>query len=209
MLKSFSDFQKDLIAETVIPKNTSGGFLGTAGNDAHRLLDHAVDLVKKATRGIKELKFTDLVISHFLDSRGGRQLAELLKDNQPDEVVQSSLKKSIATFTRAYNPGLFEDTLDDGEDSEDGADVGQITEEGEGQGGVFSSNPVRKGKAVGHLRRLMREPLKAHEAHDKIKPHAHDKRLLHDVKHFAGKDPHADVRPILKKRMRELKIEGF
>jgi hypothetical protein len=205
-MQSFLDFQKKLVLEAAIPKNHSGGFLAATGQESNTLLDHAVALIKKATTGVKELKFTDAVISHFLDSRGGRTLGEMLKDKQPDEQIMTSLKASIQAFTRAYNPTLFEDTMDDGEE---GNAVGEIEEEAPGQGGIFSTNPVRKGKAVGHLRRLMREPLKAGEAHDKIKPHAHDSRLLHDVKHFAGKDPHADVRPILKKRMRELKVEGF
>lgn len=198
----FNTFQKELIFETVIPKNSTGGFLGTAGNESHRLLDHAVELVKKATNGISALKFTDIVIGHFLDSRGGRNMAELMLDKQPDDVIMSSLKKSVDAFVRSYNPSLFEEYMD-------GWDEG-LNEEGEtGQGGIFSSNPVRKGKAVGHLRRMMREPLKAHEAHAKVKPHAHDEKLLNDIKHFAGKDPQVDVRPVVKKRMRELSISGF
>jgi hypothetical protein len=202
MLK-FSEFQNKIIAETVIPKNTSGGFMGTAGNEAHRLLDHAVVLVKRATKGSTALKYTDIVISHFLDSRGGRHLAELLLDKQPDDVVMSSLKNSIAAFTRSYNPGLFEyyDCWDDGMGDSDG----QVIDED----GIFSKNPVRAGRSVGHLRRMMREPLRAHEASEKIKPHVNDDRLHHDIKHFAGKDPDVDVRPLLKKRMRELKVQGF
>jgi hypothetical protein len=206
VMQSFLDFQKQLVTEAAIPKNHSGGFLAATGQESTTLLDHAVALIKKAVVGIKELKFTDSVISNFLDSRGGRHLGEMLKDKQPDDQIIPSLKKSIQAFTRAYNPTLFEDTMDDGTD---GNDVGEIEEEAPGTGGIFSTNPVRRGKSVGHIRRLMREPLKAGEAHDKIKPHAHDTRLLHDVRHFAGKDPHADVRPIVKKRMRELKIEGF
>jgi hypothetical protein len=207
----FSEFQKKTIAETVIPRNTHGGFLGTAGNEAHTLLDHAVALIKKATKGIAALKFSDIVISHYLDSRGGRQLAELLLDKQPDDVVMTSIKKSIDSFVRSYNPGLFEETYDGWDDGMGDSD-GQVIDEDDsspGTGGIFSSNPVRHGRAVGHLRRLMRQPLKAHEAHEKVKPHAHDVRLLNDIKHFAGKDPHVDVRPLVKKRMRELKISGF
>lgn len=201
MLK-FSELQQSLISETVIPKNSSGGFLGTAGNEAHRLLDHAVVLVKKATKGISALKFTDIVIGHFLDSRGGRNMAELMLDSQPDDTILRSLKNSIEAFVRSYNPTLFEEYMD-------GWDEGLDEEVESGQGGIFSSNPVRKGKAVGHLRRMMREPLKAHEAHAKVKAHAHDDKLLNDIKHFAGKDPNVDVRPIVKKRMRELSIQGF
>lgn len=202
MLK-FGEFQSKLIAETVIPKNRTGGFLGTAGNEAHRLLDHAVVLVKRATKGTAALKFTDIVIGHFLDSRGGRNLAELLLDRQPDDVVLSSLKNSVSAFVRSYNPGLFEsyDGWDDGMGDSDG----QVIDEE----GIFSKNPVRAGRSVGHLRRLMREPLKAHEALGKIQDHIKDDHLHRDIKHFASKDPHVDVRPVLKKRMRELKIQGF
>jgi hypothetical protein len=207
-MQSFLDFQKKLVAEAAIPKNTSGGFLMAAGNESHRLLDHAVSLIKKASVGIKELKFNDVVIGHFLDSRGGRHLGEMLKDKQPDDQIMPSLKQSIQAFVRAYNPQLFE-TAYDGWDDGMGDSDGQVIDEDGAVGGIFSTNPVRKGKAVGQLRRLMREPLKAGEAHDKVKPHAPDDRLLRDIKHFAGKDPHADVRPIVRKRMRELSHKGF
>jgi hypothetical protein len=74
---------------------------------------------------------------------------------------------------------------------------------------IFSSNPVRKAKAVGHLKRLLREPLRAKDAHAKIKKHADDEKLLSNIKHFHSTAPDSDVRPVLKKRMKELNIQGF
>jgi hypothetical protein len=199
---TFREFQNSVISETVIPKNSQGGFLGTAGTESHRLLNHAVALVKKSTKNVAGLKFTDIVIGHFLDSRGGRHMAELMLDRQPDDVIMRSMKNSIVAFVRSYNPSLFEEYID-------GWDDGLDEDTEVGKGGIFSSNSVRKGKAVGHLRRMMREPLRAHEAHGKVKPHAHDEKLLNDIKHFAGKDPQVDVRPLVKKRMRELQVQGF
>ena len=74
---------------------------------------------------------------------------------------------------------------------------------------IFSSNPVRKAKAVGHVRRLMREPLRAKEASEKLKKHVDDQKLHSDISHFAEKDPHVDVRPVVKQRLKQLKVQGF
>lgn len=74
---------------------------------------------------------------------------------------------------------------------------------------IFSSNPVKRTKAAGHLKRLLREPLQAKTAHDKIKKHADDPKLLAHLHHFATQSPDADVRPVLKKRMKELSVQGF
>lgn len=74
---------------------------------------------------------------------------------------------------------------------------------------VFSSNPVRRSKAVGHVRRLMREPLRAHEASEKLHKHVDDPKLHAEIAHFKKLDPHTDVRPVVKGRMRQLKVEGF
>ena len=74
---------------------------------------------------------------------------------------------------------------------------------------IFSSNPTKQRTAAGHLKRLLREPLRAKDAHDKIKKHADDAKLLGDIRHFSTQAPEADVRPVLKKRMKELKVAGF
>ena len=74
---------------------------------------------------------------------------------------------------------------------------------------IFSSNPVRKSKAVGHVRRLMREPLRAADAHAKLHKHVDDPKLHADLHHFSKTSPDADVRPVVKKRMKELKVQGF
>lgn len=74
---------------------------------------------------------------------------------------------------------------------------------------IFSSNPVIRTKAAGHLKRLLREPLHAKHANEKIKKHADDPKLLADIHHFSKHAPESDVRPVLKKRMKELRIQGF
>ena len=74
---------------------------------------------------------------------------------------------------------------------------------------IFSSNPVKQAKAAGHLKRLLREPLAAKDAHHKIKKHADDPKLLAHLHHFASTSPDTDVRPVLKKRMKELSVQGF
>lgn len=201
-MKTFQDIQ----TEAVILKNTQMGFLGTAKNQSHQLLDKAVKLVKKAGEGHKHLEITDVTVSHFLDTRAGRHIAEMLLTKQDEATVIASIKKHLDAFSRAYQPQAFEsaamntvmaiaaqrriEALDESD--------------GPGKGGIFSSNPLRRDKAVGAVRKLLRQPLKAHEAHEKLIKHAHDDHLFKQIHHFKEKDPHVDVRPLVKKRMREL-----
>lgn len=74
---------------------------------------------------------------------------------------------------------------------------------------IFSSNPAKQRAAAGHLRRLMREPLRAKDAHEKVKKHADDPKMIQHLHHLSTHAPEADVRPILKKRMKELNVQGF
>lgn len=79
----------------------------------------------------------------------------------------------------------------------------------EAVGGIFSSNPIKKEKSVGEVRKLMRDPLKASEAHAKLTAHAFDGKLFDQIASFANMDASADVRPVVRKRMKELGIKGF
>ena len=190
----YSVFREKKLDEAVIPQNKNYGFLGTAGEQSHQLLSKAVSLIKKANEGNKAFPMSDAVISHFLDSRGGRHLAELMMDKADPEYIIKSLKKSISEFGKNYNPALFAESLE---------------EEEQKKTGIFSSHPHKKGKSIGHIRKLMNEPLKAHEAIHKLGDHANDEKLHSTIKHFASQDPHVDVRPVVRKRMRELKVQGF
>lgn len=117
-MKTWSEFKPELfkhLGEAVIPMNRSYGFLGTAGEKAHELLPKAVQHVKKAAEGMQNFKLSDKVISHYLDSKGGRHLADLMSDGAPPEMIQKALKTSMAEFSKVYDPNLFEQNLlDDG-----------------------------------------------------------------------------------------------
>lgn len=70
-------------------------------------------------------------------------------------------------------------------------------------GEVFSSNPHRSAASVGHLRKLMNNPILAKSASRVVTKHAQDKRLLDMLDHFARHAPDADVRPIIKQFLRK------
>jgi len=69
---------------------------------------------------------------------------------------------------------------------------------------VFSSNPAKRRQAFSRLRMMLDQPLPAAKAVEKIKKYADDQKLLNDISYFAQHAPDADMRPILKKRMKEL-----
>lgn len=77
------------------------------------------------------------------------------------------------------------------------------------QGEIFSENPLRAGRAVGEVRKLMRTPLLAKEAQEKLHKHAHDEKLFTSLRLAKHHSPDADIRPIVISRMRELNIRGF
>lgn len=201
-MKTFKDIQN----EAVILKNTQAGFLGTARNQSHQILDQAVKLVKKAGEGHKHVEITDVTVSHFLDTRAGRHIAEMILTKQPQDQILVAIKKHLDAFARAYQPMAFESAaLNNVVAIAAKRRIESLDEsDGPGKGGIFSSNPLRRDKAVGAVRKLLRQPLKAHEAHEKLIKHAHDDHLFKQIHHFKEKDPHVDVRPLVKKRMREL-----
>ena len=69
---------------------------------------------------------------------------------------------------------------------------------------VFSSNPAKRRQSFSRLGHLLHAPLPAKHAVAKIKKHADDPRLMQDLAHFEKHAPEIDVRPILKKRIKEL-----
>lgn len=264
-MKTFSQLKDSLpyVQESVIPKNANYGFLGTAGEKAHELLDKAVVHIKTANQGMKNFQMSDVTVGHFLDSRHGRHLADMMSSKQPEELIKRSLKASLTDFSKTYHPRLFESFLDFGEgtlyEAEPGArsDISQVyarasSVEGrakaakrraadlaaqqairdkdkpaalppiekivtkktavphsDGTVGIHSTNPIKKDKAIGEIRKLDRDKLHAHEASKKLMAHTDDSKLHKQIKSFADMAPDTDVRPVVRKRMKELRIRGF
>lgn len=101
------------IGEAVIPTNRQFGFLGSTKEKAHELLPKAVDHVKKAAESHKAFKLNDQALSHYLDSRGGRHLGDMMNDGVPEEQIHKFLKGHFKEFAKAYDPALFEQELID------------------------------------------------------------------------------------------------
>ncbi|AMQ65953.1 hypothetical protein AAY80_014 [Stenotrophomonas phage vB_SmaS-DLP_6] len=261
-MKTWNQFKSQLpIHEAVLPMNRQYGFVGTAGEKAGELLSKAVAHIKKANEGNEHFKMSDMTIGHFLDSKGGRHLADLMSDKAPHEVIQKSLKNSIGEFAKVYNPSLYESFADVGGDlhendphltktvahamsaagkaaaakrraadkearaaylakKEGGAakpaapehkpEVKKPETSAPTGTGIYHPNPAKRQEAHTALRKIMNKPLKAHEASEKIKKHFDDERLHGDIHHFAKAAPDTDVRPLVKKRMEQLrKQRGF
>jgi hypothetical protein len=262
-MKTWSQFKTELpLVESVIPMNRQYGFLGTAGDQAHDLLSKAVAHVKKANEGNKEFQMSDQTISHFLDSKGGRHLADLMTSKAPPELIQRALKASLTDFSKTYNPSLYESYADLHENDPHLTRTQAHAQSIEGRmaaakrlaankkareeylakqrgehkpepkkeepkkepakkpaaaqpthqpsTGIYHANPAKRAEAHRHLRKIMDKPLKAHEASEKIKKHFDDERLHSDLHHFAKHNPDIDVRPLVKKRMEQLrKQRGF
>ena len=262
-MKTWNQFKSQLpIHEAVLPMNRQYGFVGTAGEKAGELLSKAVAHVKKANAGNEHFKMSDMTIGHFLDSKGGRHLADLMSDKAPPEVIQKSLKNSIGEFAKVYNPSLYESFVDVGSDLHENdphlsktvahamsaagkaAAAKRRAQDAEARKaylakkaggdkpaaastehkpepkkpeavahtgtGIYHANPAKRQEAHRALRKIMDKPLKAHEASEKIKKHFDDERLHGDIHHFAKAAPDTDVRPLVKKRMEQLrKQRGF
>lgn len=261
-MKTWSTFKRQ-INESVIPKNTKYGFVGTAGDQASGLLSGAVDHVKTAAQGMKSgFNMSDETIGHYLDSVGGRHLANLMASKAPPDAIKRSISRSLGEFSKTYNPQLYESWVDTGEDlqendphmssvyakanstegrfaassrraadakaraeylrkkngepeSEKKADlpkktVTSSTPSHQATTGIYHANPAKRAEAHKALRQVLDKPLKAHEAGDKIKAHFDDDRVHSDIAHFAKSSPDIDVRPLVKKRMEQLrKQRGF
>lgn len=75
------------------------------------------------------------------------------------------------------------------------------------QGDLGSTNPTRYYKALGQLKVLMRNRIPAAGATDKLAKFFVDGKLFDQIESFVGKSPDADVRPLIKKRMKELHLK--
>lgn len=257
---------QSLLFEDPIPRNAKGGFLGTSGDQAHDLLPQAIALVRNVTRESGQ-QMDDQTASHFLDSVGGRHLAELLMSGMIDDKIKPALKKSIGDFMKSYDPSLFEANdpnathlsplwakalspvgtalgkkrAREREEAraaylaskglEYKAGAGLVPKSAEpapdkkkvarvpasvrqaaehiSTVGIHSTNVVRKDKAVGEIRKLTKSPLAAGVASKKLLPHTDDPKLHSQIKTFAELNPSADIRPVVRKRMKELNIRGF
>lgn len=253
-MKTWSQFKTEMpVVESVIPMNRQHGFLGTAGQQAHELLSKAVAHVKTANQGNKDFQMSDQTISHFLDSKGGRHLADLMTSKAPPDMIQRALKTSITDFSKVYNPALFESFVDQGDLQEQDPHLTKVyaaAQSTEGRyaaakrkeadakaraeylakkNGTHTAEPEKKeapatptGSGIYHpnsakrmeshriLRSVMNKPLKASEASAKIKDHISDTKLHSDIAHFAKSSPDTDMRPLIKKRMEQLrKQKGF
>lgn len=75
------------------------------------------------------------------------------------------------------------------------------------EGDLGSSNPTRYYKALGSLKVLMRDRIPAESATDKLARIFVDGKLFDQIQTFSVKDPDADIRPLIKKRMKELHLK--
>lgn len=112
-MKTWSQFKSQLVAEAVIPKNHNYGFMGTA-KDPHKMLDQAIAHVKKAAKTVPHFKMSDETIGHYLDSVGGRHLADHMNYNSHPDEIHKSVSRSIKEFSKTYDPNMFESFNDDG-----------------------------------------------------------------------------------------------
>lgn len=74
-------------------------------------------------------------------------------------------------------------------------------------GDLGSTNPTRYYKALGGLKVLMRDRIAAETATDKLAKFFVDAKLFDQIESFVSKAPTADVRPLIKKRMKELNLK--
>jgi hypothetical protein len=236
--------------EGVVAKNAQFGFLGTHAHDA---LIKATNFVKKVAAEVKGLeKMDDVMIGHFLDTKGGRHLAELMKAKKKPTEIEAGLKKTLGEFARTYNPMAFgpvaeaedlhsydakrivahsqsaqtrfaadkkarEDYLASKEKKSApdthvaGFDpkVVKKTEPAHSTIGIHSTNPLIRDKAIGGLRIMMKEPIRAHEAAKKLSKFTDHVPLHKSIEPFSKSHPDSDVRPIVKTHMKRLGVRGF
>lgn len=115
-MKTWVEFRSSEVTEAVLPMNKGFGFVGTAGAKSHEMLDQAVKHVKKAAADHPHFKLTDQSISHFLDSAGGRHLADMMNYNTHPDQIHQSLSRNMKEFSKTYDPNMFESYADTGED---------------------------------------------------------------------------------------------
>jgi hypothetical protein len=206
--RKFSEYRRAL-EETVLPKNAQGGFLGQVGDRSTELVAKAIRYIKDAAKGHPAFDkdgVDDVQIGHFLDSPGGRHLGELMMDEQEPKVIKAFLSKSIERFARNYDAAAFDAAAGPKKRVEESTETYNSRQ---GTHGLFSMHPHRREKAIGGIKKLLRDPLRAHEASAKLSPHIPDPKLMDHINHFKNIDPSVDVRPVVKKRLRELQVKGF
>ncbi|MBT9159077.1 MAG: hypothetical protein DDT26_00326 [Dehalococcoidia bacterium] len=76
------------------------------------------------------------------------------------------------------------------------------------RGELGVSNPVRVRKGWGQLRVLMKSSLSAEEAMKGLSTIMLDGKLFDQLQHLVDTDAKGDVRPYIKKRLRELGFAG-
>ena len=106
-MKTWSQFKSQLVSEAIIPKNHNYGFMGTA-QDPHKMLDQAVAHIKKAAKTVPHFKMSDETIGHYLDSVGGRHLADHMNYKSHPDVIHKAVSRSIKEFSKTYDPNMFE-----------------------------------------------------------------------------------------------------
>lgn len=84
--------------------------------------------------------------------------------------------------------------------------LGYLNEEGELQGGLHSRNPTKVRKAAGELRAEMRNKIPASEAERLISQYSNHPKLATELRNAKERYPDADVRPILRTHIRQMKI---
>ena len=119
--------------------------------------------------------------------------------SNPDEVYPPVSTQKDATKKASYENG--EDKL-----VYESADIPQMKLDGI-KGEISSSNPTRVRTALGGLRRLCRERLPAEGANDKIAQFMVDPKLMDQIESTVAKDPTADVRPLVKFRLKALGVD--
>lgn len=112
-MKTWSQFKSELVSEAIVPKNHNYGFMGTA-KDPHKMLDQAIDHVKKASKTVPHFKMSDETIGHYLDSVGGRHLADHMNYNSHPDEIHKAVSRSLKEFSKTYDPNMFESFNDDG-----------------------------------------------------------------------------------------------
>lgn len=181
-------------------------------------------LTPSLSKKITGQKVDHKLVGHFLDSAHGRHLADYMKGDDHSHIPKT-LRKAAHQFMNNYDPQLFESML------EEMLAMGEIVEHVESLqetssfsdmyaaimeaglppvtavGAVFSNNPVKADKARGKLRIMMRDPMPAAKSAEALASFVFDGKLLDQIKSFADKDPNVDVRPVIRKRMKELGIQ--
>lgn len=166
--------------------------LNAARNDAIENLRAETAAEIFATEGVEEPK--PQKEKRFKD----KHLPDKVHAN-PDEIHPNVSTQKDMTKRASYENG--EDKL-----VYESADIPQMKLDGV-KGDIASSNPTRVRNALGGLRRLCRERLPAEGANDKIAQYMVDPKLMDQIESTIAKDPTADVRPLVKFRLKAMGVD--